>query len=94
VIWLYRIPFTKIQNPHHHLCSPIGVLRGVSNGVEEGRRLTAVSGVVRMQGVEGSGMAGLGETLGSQWNTPCHTPMVFSQTPFQSEKFEHDFDQN
>jgi hypothetical protein len=29
----------------------------------------------RLQGVEGSGMAGPGENLGSPWNTPCHMPM-------------------
>jgi hypothetical protein len=52
---------------------------GVPKGVEDGCRLPvlqaghprngckAVSGVARLQGVEGLGMAGLGETLGSPW---------------------------
>jgi hypothetical protein len=52
------------------------VRRGVSKGVEDGRRppvlraghlknsCKAVSGVARSRGVEGSGMAGPGETLG------------------------------
>jgi hypothetical protein len=55
------------------------VWRGVSKGVEDGRRPPALraghprngrkaaSGVARPQGVEGSGMAGPGETLGSPW---------------------------
>jgi hypothetical protein len=55
------------------------VRRGVSKGVEDGRRPLAlwaghprnshkaVLGVVHPQGVEGSGMAGSGEILGSPW---------------------------
>jgi hypothetical protein len=55
------------------------VRRGVSKGVEEGRRPPAlrtgypknghmaVSGVARLQGVEGLGEAGPGVTLGSPW---------------------------
>jgi hypothetical protein len=65
----------------------IGVRRGVSKGVKNGRRppalkvghprngITAVSGVACRQGVEGLGMAGPGEILQSPWRTPCHTPM-------------------
>jgi hypothetical protein len=56
-----------------------GVRRGVSKGVEDGCRLPALqaghpwnglrdeSGVAGLQGVEGLGMSGLGETLGSPW---------------------------
>jgi hypothetical protein len=40
-----------------------GVRRGVSKEVEDGRM--AVSGVAFPQGVEGLGMAGLGETIGN-----------------------------
>jgi hypothetical protein len=36
----------------------------------------AVLRVARPQGVEGSGMAGPGETLGSHGH-PCHTPMQY-----------------
>jgi hypothetical protein len=52
-------------------------------GVEDGRRppilrvdLMAVSEVARLQGVEGWGMAGAYNTLGSPWPvaTPCHKP--------------------
>jgi hypothetical protein len=55
----------------------IGVRRGVSKGVEDGRRppalrvgdlrndRKAVSGVAPPQGIEGSGIAGPGEPLGS-----------------------------
>jgi hypothetical protein len=47
----------------------ISVWRGVSKGVEDGRRAPALwaghSGVALPQGMEGSGMAGPGETLGS-----------------------------
>jgi hypothetical protein len=57
----------------------MGARRGVSKEVEDGRRSPAlrvghpwnshkaVSGVACPQGVEGSGMAGPGETLGSPW---------------------------
>jgi hypothetical protein len=59
--------------------SCLGVRRRVSKAVEDGRKShilrgghprngrKAVSGVVHPQGVEGSGMAGLGETFGSPW---------------------------
>jgi hypothetical protein len=55
------------------------IWRGVSKGEEDGRRPptlwagysrnghNAVLGVARLQGVEGLGMAGPGETLGSPW---------------------------
>jgi hypothetical protein len=55
------------------------VRRGVSKGVEESRRPPALwavhprngrkafSGVARPQGLEGSGLAGPGETLGNPW---------------------------
>jgi hypothetical protein len=58
---------------------PRPVREGVSKGEENGRRLPAlragyppnghkaVWGVARLQGLEGSGLAGLGETLGSPW---------------------------
>jgi hypothetical protein len=57
----------------------ISVRHGVSKGVKDGIRppalqvdhpmnsCMAVSGVARLQGVKGSGMAGPGETLGSPW---------------------------
>jgi hypothetical protein len=71
----------------------IGVRRGVSKGVEDSHRPSAlwashsrngheaICGVARSQGVKGLGMAGPGETLGSPWPvaTPCHTPMIQSQ---------------
>jgi hypothetical protein len=59
------------------MLSNIGVQHRVSKGVEDGRRLStlrashsrnghkAVSWVAHPQGVEGLGMAGQGETLGS-----------------------------
>jgi hypothetical protein len=64
---------------HMATCRP--VRRGVSQGVEDSRRLLGaraaggsplrghktVSGVARPQGVEELGMAGRGETLGSPW---------------------------
>jgi hypothetical protein len=76
---------------------PVG--RGVSNGIEDGRRLPAlrvghtqngrkaVSGVHR-QGIEGSGMAGQGDTLGSPWiplaiRACCL--LIFSLWPLNSE---------
>jgi hypothetical protein len=55
------------------------IWHGVSKGVEDGRRMPtlwaghprnshkAVSGMACPQGIKGSGMAGLGETLGSLW---------------------------
>jgi hypothetical protein len=46
--------------------SCIGVRRGVSKREKDGH-FTVVSGVGRLQGVEGSGLAGLGETLGTPW---------------------------
>jgi hypothetical protein len=57
----------------------IGVQRGVSKRMESGRRLQslradhsrngheAVSAMACLYGVEGSGMAGPGETLGTSW---------------------------
>jgi hypothetical protein len=52
----------------------MGVRRGVSIGVEDDRRppalrvaLWVVLRVAHPQGIEGSGMAGPGETLGSPW---------------------------
>jgi hypothetical protein len=57
----------------------IGVRRGVSKGLEEGRNppglraghpwngFKAVSGVAHPKGIEGSAMAGLSDTLGSPW---------------------------
>jgi hypothetical protein len=66
------------------------VRRGVSKGVEDGRRppilqadhpqndRKAVSGVAHLHGEEGSGWAGPGETLGIPWIPlgPCHTGLV------------------
>jgi hypothetical protein len=55
----------------------MGARRGVSRGVEDGLRppalwagytqkgRKAVSGVARQQGIQGSGIVGLGKTLGS-----------------------------
>jgi hypothetical protein len=62
----------------------MGVWRGVSKGVEDGRRMPtlwaghpcngckAISGVARPQSVEGLGMTGPRETLGISW-TPLAT---------------------
>jgi hypothetical protein len=54
----------------------IGVRRRVSKGVEDGRKppalgkgRKAVSGVARLQGLEGLGIAGPSDTLGSPWPT-------------------------
>jgi hypothetical protein len=59
--------------------STIGVRRGVSKRVEDGRRLPAlqaghprngrvvISGVARPQGIEGLGMADPSDALGSPW---------------------------
>jgi hypothetical protein len=55
-----------------------GVRRGVSKGVEDGcRPRTAVSGVARLLGVEGSGMAGLGNT-----SVRPRPPLAIRQWPF------------
>jgi hypothetical protein len=43
----------------------IGVRRGVCKGVDGGRK--AVSGLACPQGMEGLGMAGPSDILGSQW---------------------------
>jgi hypothetical protein len=55
--------------PHKRVQLDIGVWRGVSKGVEHGRRLPALAilRVVRPQGIEGYGMASLVETLWSSW---------------------------
>jgi hypothetical protein len=54
----------------------IGVRRGVSKRVADSRKppdratpetAVTISGVVRLQGEEGLGMAGRGESLGSPW---------------------------
>jgi hypothetical protein len=48
----------------------MGYPRGVAGPYEKGyprRKKMAVWGVARLQGVEGSGMVGLGKTLGSPW---------------------------
>jgi hypothetical protein len=50
--------------------SLIDVRRGMSKGVKDGCMPPAhppAPGVALRQGIEGSGMAGLGETLGSSW---------------------------
>jgi hypothetical protein len=63
-----------------------GIHRRTAWGVQKGKRRRqghprngrkAVSVVARPQGIEGSGMAGPVETLGSPWPlaTPCHPPM-------------------
>jgi hypothetical protein len=60
----------------------IGVRRGVSKGIEDGHKLPAlrvghckaVPGVAQPQGVEGSGMADLGVTLGSPWAPLARRP--------------------
>jgi hypothetical protein len=76
----------------------------VSEGVEDGRRLPAlrashpknghkaISGVVSLQGVEGSGMAVPGGTLGSLWPvaTPCQTLIVLSEQ--MPEAVPHDLE--
>jgi hypothetical protein len=49
---------------------PYGTCTAVSKRVKDGQRppaLQAVSGVARLQGVEGLVMTGPGETLGSPW---------------------------
>jgi hypothetical protein len=45
----------------------IGVQRWVSKRLENGRRPPALSGVARLQSIEGSGIAGPGEILGNPW---------------------------
>jgi hypothetical protein len=78
-----------------HAQERIGVQRGVSKGVEDGRRppalwaghrsnsCKAVSGAVRPQGVEGLSMAGPCETLRSPWPPlairPCRGVLVHAQ---------------
>jgi hypothetical protein len=64
----------------------------VSKGVEDGRRphpLWAVSRVVHPQGVEGLGMAGPSDTLGSPWpllaHTPYPMPIPLALTPYAHE---------
>jgi hypothetical protein len=72
----------------------IGVWRGVSKEVEDGQRPPAlqtgqpwndpkaVLGVVRLQGIEGYGMAGPVETLGSPWPSRAIRPCSDSPSRF------------
>jgi hypothetical protein len=46
----------------------------------------AVSGVARLQGVEGLVMAGPDETLA----TPCHMPMLFIEKKKLSQRFSEE----
>jgi hypothetical protein len=55
------------------------VWRGASKRVEEGRRPPT------LQDVDGSGMAGPGETSMNSMATPCDTPMMILETLGLSE---------
>jgi hypothetical protein len=67
------------MNPPRSSSRP--VQRAVSKGVEDGQRPPALQ-VARPQGIEGLGMAGPGETLGS----PCHKNPHFSYDSTHSGK--------
>jgi len=60
-----RDPWTRRRIPRSRRVYSLGARRGVSKGVQDGRK--AVSGVARPQGVGGEGMAGPGDTSRSTW---------------------------
>jgi hypothetical protein len=59
------------------LLQHIGTWREVSKGEEDSHK--AVSGVACLQGIEGYGMAGQDETLGSPWPPLAICPCISSQ---------------
>ena len=59
-------PLNPMPHGHDETWMPRLIRRGVSKGVENGRRLASLR-VARPQGVEGSGMARPGKTVGSPW---------------------------
>jgi hypothetical protein len=68
-----RSKFENILTDFESLCgSLMGVRRGLSKGVLDGRRPPA------LQGVEGSSMAGPGDTLGRPWPPFAIRPWVNS----------------